>query len=276
MDVRAWLTFLRDWIVLLAVGAVLAGGAAYVISSMLPRVYESEARLLVGQSLSAPNPDYTQLLASQVIAQTYAEVATARPTLERVIDDLGLDMSPEELAAAVNVRAPANSTLLVIGAQSSDAEEAAAIANTLAQTLVAGVEDSPIEPPSAADLTRLDEEIVSISNEIETLLAQNQLSEVERAQVSQLQDEREALRAERADLASQLTSSANHLTIIEPAIGQGDPISPRPLLNAGIGAFIGFVVMVLAAYAYETSERGAAARGESGAPSAAGMVRRPR
>ena len=66
-------------------GALLAAGVAFVVSSQLPKTYEAKATLIVGQSLSAVNPDYTQILVSQRLSTTYATVATTRPILEAVI-----------------------------------------------------------------------------------------------------------------------------------------------------------------------------------------------
>ncbi len=255
MDVRGWLIFIRDWLLVMLVGMALAGAAAFIISSLLPKAYTAETRLLVGQSLTGPNPDYTQLLASQVIAQTYAEVATARPSLDRVIGQLGLDMTPEELSASVEVRAPANSTLIVITAEAADPGDAADIANGLAQVLLAGIEENPVDPVTADDLTALDEQIAAVTTQVGELLALPTLTTAQENRLSVLQDQRDQLRQERDSVLQQLTSSANRLVVVEPAVPPTDPSSPRILFNTAIGAFIGLVITALAVYAFEASER---------------------
>jgi capsular polysaccharide biosynthesis protein len=273
MDVRGWLLFIRDWLLVLLVGMALAAAAAFIISSLLPKTYQAETRLLVGQSLTGPNPDYTQLLASQVIAQTYAEVATARPSLERVISDLALDTTPEELAAAVGVRAPANSTLIVITAEAGTPALSAQIANGLADVLLEGLEAEPIADVTPEDLTRLDAEIGSITDQIGELLTQGTLTAAQQARLTLLQDQRDTLREERSSVLQQLTSSANRLTVIEPAIAPTDPSSPRVVFNTAIGAFIGLVITALATYAFESSERRSGATVRAPGPMA---VPRPR
>ena len=75
------------------VAAVMAGAAAFVVSNLQQKVYEAKATLIVGQALSAANPDYTQLLVAQNLSSTYATVAKTRPILESVIKDLGLEAS---------------------------------------------------------------------------------------------------------------------------------------------------------------------------------------
>ena len=78
VDLRR-LSIVRAWIPLLIVCVVLAGIAAFLVSSALPKAYEAKATLIVGQSLSTVNPDYNQLLVSQRLSTTYASIATKRP-----------------------------------------------------------------------------------------------------------------------------------------------------------------------------------------------------
>ena len=78
MDLRRQIATIRAWLPLLIASVVLAAGAAYVVSGQLPKTYEARATLIVGQALSAANPDYTQLLVSQRLSTTYATVATKR------------------------------------------------------------------------------------------------------------------------------------------------------------------------------------------------------
>ena len=79
MELRQQLGVLRSWFWLLVASVLLAGGAAYLVSSNLPKVYEGKVTLIVGQSIQAANPDLNQLLASQRLSQTYADLATTRP-----------------------------------------------------------------------------------------------------------------------------------------------------------------------------------------------------
>jgi capsular polysaccharide biosynthesis protein len=252
MDVRGWLIFIRDWLLVLLIGTAMAGAAAFLISSALPRTYEAETRMLVGQPLT--NPDYTQLLAWQIVAQTYAEVATARPSLERVVNVLQLDMTPEELGASVEVRAPANSTFLVVTAQSTEPAEAAEIANALADVLLTGSEDDPVPPVTREDLIAIDEAIGTTSGQISELLGTGTLTANQQARLAPLQDQRTTLREERASVFEQLTNAAN-LTVVEPAVLPREPVSPRILINTLVGAFVGLLITALATYAFDATER---------------------
>ena len=66
MDLRRLIPLLRRWLPLMLVAAALTGGAGYVVSNLQAKTYESKATLIVGQSLSAVNPDYTDLLVSRI------------------------------------------------------------------------------------------------------------------------------------------------------------------------------------------------------------------
>jgi uncharacterized protein involved in exopolysaccharide biosynthesis len=79
VSIRRQLTIVLARLPLLIASVAISALAAYAFSSVQPKVYESDATLIVGQSLSAVNPDYNQLLVSQRLSSTYATVATTRP-----------------------------------------------------------------------------------------------------------------------------------------------------------------------------------------------------
>jgi hypothetical protein len=74
----------------MVVTVLLAAGVAYAISTAAAEGVRVKADVIVGQSLTAVNPDYTQLLASQRLSTTYAAIATTRPILRGGHLELGL------------------------------------------------------------------------------------------------------------------------------------------------------------------------------------------
>ena len=114
MDLRRLITVFRAWLPLIAAATVVAGGVAFVVSSIQPKIYEAKATLIVGQSLSAANPDDNQLLVAAGLSTTYAAIAETRPILENVIETLGLEDTPKELSDRVEIEIPGGSTLLTI------------------------------------------------------------------------------------------------------------------------------------------------------------------
>ena len=100
MELRQQFSVMRSWFWLIVACVLLAGGAAFLVSSALPKVYESTATLIVGQSIQSANPDLNQLLASQRLSQTYADLATTTPLLEQVIAENGLDADARRTSAS--------------------------------------------------------------------------------------------------------------------------------------------------------------------------------
>lgn len=76
MEFRGQLEVIRHRFLLIVACVLLAGFSAYIVSSTLPKTYTGKVTLIVGQPLTASNPDPNALLASQRLSVTYATVAT--------------------------------------------------------------------------------------------------------------------------------------------------------------------------------------------------------
>ena len=251
MELRHQLAELRGFVPLVIVCAVLAGALAYVVSGTLPRSYEARSTVVVGQSLSAVNPDVGQLLASQRLSATYAELATKRPILVAVIDELGLPETPEELAKQVKASAALDSTLLSITATRSDASTAAAIANALAEQLV---EQSPslqgqeadIRAFVASELEATQDQITQLQTEIVDLTAISNRSSAQDAQLNELSSRLTTVRSSYVALLDFANSdSSNRLTVVESAVPPTDPVWPRPLLNTLLATILGGLAVLI-------------------------------
>ncbi len=257
MDVRRQLSIVRAWAPLVVASVVLAGAAAFYVSSLLPKSYEAKATLIVGQSLSGVNPDYTQLLASQSLSRTYAAVATTRPVLAKVIDKLQLSDTVDELAHRVSASSATDGTLLVITGTDSSPDGAAALSNTVADELIAA---SPTVSGQQTDvLQSVDAYLKVIRDEIDSTQAElDQLSgtpDRTTAQETRFETLQSRIVSLRATYATLLTSSANnasnHLSVVEPAVAPIAAASPRPLLNALLAAIIAFLVAAAIVFAAE-------------------------
>jgi succinoglycan biosynthesis transport protein ExoP len=257
VDPRRQIAIVRAWLPLLVAVVVFAAGVAYVVTGLLPKVYEAKARLIVGQSLSAVNPDYNQLLVSQRLSTTYAAVATTRPILETVIGQLGLGVTSDELLKLVRADAPLDSTLLTIVAQDADPARAAAIANAIAEQLIAV---SPaIQGRQAEFQASLDADVKATQAQIDTTQARmEELSSMtyrtaaQDAELATLEGRLVSLRSTHAALLSFSSANAsNLLTVIEPAVADPRPVSPRPLLNTLLAAVLGLMVALVVAFSAE-------------------------
>ena len=116
----------RRWTLLAT--AVTTFAAAAALTFALPRVYTSEAYLLVTPA-RAVNSDYEATQLTQILTKTYSELLQAQSMSEAVDRQLGITDSED----AVSVTAVPQSQLLAVSADAASAREAQRIANTTAQ-----------------------------------------------------------------------------------------------------------------------------------------------
>ena len=104
----------RQWHILVAVPLLcLAAAGAYVATA--PTVYTAHTRLYVSMATgTSVNDSYQGGLAAQQRMASYSYIAGGTTVAERVIDDLGLTISPEELQKKITVVLPPATTLLDI------------------------------------------------------------------------------------------------------------------------------------------------------------------
>lgn len=78
---------------------------------------------------------------------SFAKVATTAKVLQPVIEKLRLDVTPAQLAKHVTVTTPASTSIIEVSATDDEPEQAAAIANGVAASLLVAVEE--LSPPGA-------------------------------------------------------------------------------------------------------------------------------
>lgn len=267
MALRRQLAIVRAWLPLFLSVTLLAAAASLVFSSVQQKVYQAQATLIVGQSLSAVNPDYNQLLVSQRLSSTYASVATTRPNLDAVIKQLGLNMSVDQLAGNVSATAALDSTLLTITVQDTDPGRAAQIANALADQLIAtsptvAGQQTDFEQTIDTELQNTQDEIAATRTQIDALTALPDRTAQQDVDLQTLNSQLVTLQSTYATLLSYSSSAngSNLLSIIEPAVPPSAPVSPRTLLNVLLAAVVAFLIvagLVAAKERLDTRVRGA-------------------
>ena len=136
MDFRWFLAVIRRSIWLIIGGTLLAGAAGYLTSNILQPVYHSQAVVLVGSDLSSADADTGEMDASRRLSETYARVATTRPLLGRVIDELGLDLTTDELQELITVTTLEEPSVITVEAEMESPELAASVVNLIVDELL--------------------------------------------------------------------------------------------------------------------------------------------
>jgi len=131
-EIRKHLSTLIRWLWLIVLCTALGGVLAYVVSSRATPVYSATATLLVSQASGSGVYDYTSLITSERLARTYSAMLTGRPVMEAVIQQLGLDASPDALVRRISVELVRDTQLIRLSVEDTDPARAAQIANAVA------------------------------------------------------------------------------------------------------------------------------------------------
>lgn len=140
MDERAeidWLDLLKavfhkGWIVLAAAAAVALLTFCYCKFFVTPQ-YTSETSMYV-ISASGESVTYTDTMFSLQIMKDYDKIINSRSVVEKVIEDLNLDVSVENLTKRISVSNPENTRVVYITVSDPDPEVAQRIANAVRET----------------------------------------------------------------------------------------------------------------------------------------------
>jgi tyrosine-protein kinase len=253
---REFAVFRRSWKVIVLVG-VLAAAVAFAASNAMARSYESSSRLLVGQALQASNPDVNLFQSATDLAATYAVIGESRQLLDRVRTSLKLDEPIEALIRQVSVRPVQGQPMIDIEAKAGSPEDAAAIANAVADQLIAiapaiGAGGEPDPAFAQQDLKDTAEQITQTRDELQSLLAIPARTPQQQTRLDVLQARLVSLRATYAALLQNATTvAANRVSVIDPAVPPLEASSPRVLLNTILAGILGVLLAIGVVYLLE-------------------------
>ena len=147
-------TVISGWRVV-AVSIALSMATAFGITLLMTPVYESRTQMFLSTSGATYSSDtYVGNLYSGQAIPAYADLVTNKALASNVIADLGLDLTPTELADKVTMTYSPETVVFDIVATDTSPELARDIANTMATELAAVVADLEAprddEPPSVA------------------------------------------------------------------------------------------------------------------------------
>lgn len=252
------------WVILIVLIAIAAG---YAVTSQMPKVYAATTSVLVGKTTESANLTREDILASQDVAATYADLARREPVLAPVAKQLGITTGWLELRERVLVNvAPGNSQLIVVTAYADSTREATQIARSVTDQLIALAPSRTID----ANVAFLQTQVQQLQEEIQR--RQTELADVitQQAQTSAEQDAL-ALRNRADTLLKQITDlqnnyaalrnlvpsagGANALTVLEPASAAPAPVRPNLSVNLLISALLGMLLAAGRAYYLESHER---------------------
>ncbi len=244
----------RKWLIL----ATTIATVLVVLVGMLlvtPQ-YEASTRLRVYTAArgSVDWVDY-DIAYTERLMNTYSQLATSQPVLQELAQQLNLANLPSISAQVVS-----DTELMQINVEGADPAQVTAVANGLAQILVARSEDYAGGGRTAQDI--LSEQLTQAEDE----LNQAQLAYVEAVGSSPADSARVAALSRAVDLKQEVYTAllqqyertrvaeelrTNALTIVEPAILPREPSKPNWMTNLILGGLVGLVAGAGLAFLFE-------------------------
>jgi polysaccharide biosynthesis transport protein len=197
----------RFWLI---VGCMLVAALiAWWYTSTIPTDYEATATLLVESAQGAQANEYATLVAGERLTLTYGQMLKGQHILETVIAELGLRETPKELAKRVSVEPIRDTRLIRLSVTDSSAEQAALLANTIANAFIVHIRvlqeerySGPLDTMQGK-LETLTAEMAKTKDQVNALTAQRIEQETDSARLQILLDKyREDYRVLQADYQS--------------------------------------------------------------------------
>ncbi|MDR4925428.1 Wzz/FepE/Etk N-terminal domain-containing protein [Peribacillus simplex] len=120
------------------IAALISGTISYFL---LTPVYQSSTQILVNQKQSKNQLDSTQIQSNIDVINTYSVIIKSPAILEKVIYDLELEQSVDQLSQKITINSQENSQVFSLTVQDSNPSKAVEIANAVSGTFQKEIKD---------------------------------------------------------------------------------------------------------------------------------------
>ncbi len=258
LELKHLITYARRWWWLILILPLLAGVAAYSISSRQQPLYSATATLLIQPaSNSSSASDVGVLQSGQRLATTYQQLVVTEPVLKPVAEQLGPPFTAGLLAGMVSASTVRDTQLLRISVSDTDPARAANIANIVAVQFASFITEQELASSSSARAglqTLIDgtqDQINETQQQISALEGADELDSTQqvklenlRARLAQLEQSLANLFVQAQNLDLDTAAVQNQVRVPVPATVPGAPYAPRVLFYTLLGAFLGGIMAV--------------------------------
>ncbi|MBW3577815.1 MAG: polysaccharide biosynthesis tyrosine autokinase [Actinobacteria bacterium] len=273
LDLRDYLAVVRRQKVLIAATVGIVVVAAMAVTLLQTPVYESTVELVVEPLGSAEQSALEQALFGKTELETQRKLVSSTPVAGRVVEQLGLDATPEELLEHLRVNLLTETQILEITASHTDPETAAGIAQAFADAYLEDRRENGLQRVLAATAA-LEERAEGLRERIDELgdrIAAAEASPTREARGDARSEptaaatdasDVEVLRRERDSLLTQLGQVTAQATtfeatdefvrgggrVIVPAAVPQSPSSPKPVRTGILAVVLGLMLGTGAAF----------------------------
>jgi non-specific protein-tyrosine kinase len=141
VELRWIIMVLRRWWWVVAVSVLVTTILALSFTTISKPVYEATATLLIQPARDSRSSEASILTAGERLALTYSQMIKSQPVLQRVIDQEGLQMTPNKLANKISSSPVTDTQLLRITVRDSSPEQTSYLANTISYAFTSFIKE---------------------------------------------------------------------------------------------------------------------------------------
>lgn len=142
LDLTSIMEIVKKWFFLIMIFMILGLAGAFLYNSTAILKYQSKTTLYVEPSVSSAGVDYQGILTNQKMVQTYAEIIKSRRVINKVIENLNLNLTYEELMDELTLSSATDTQIITVAIKDSSSVRAANIANEIANVLIKDLKEN--------------------------------------------------------------------------------------------------------------------------------------
>ncbi len=252
LDFKVYVRIIWQWSWLIILCTVVAGAIAYVVSSLSVPIYQASTTILINQARNpTSSADYQDLMTSERMASTYAQLIKRDSLLVKVATQLGVDEPVfRQSVTGINVTAVRDTQLLKLDVEGTSPQLVAAVAYTLPLVFIGEIREVQ-GGRFAGARSGLQSQLQELGNQIEqTQVAIDKLADSHTAeegvelgrlrfQLNQYQTRYSSLLQSMGNLQLTELQSTDNISVIEQPKVPTTPIRPRIFMNTLLAAVVG-------------------------------------
>ena len=169
LNVNYLFDVLKKWFLLILLCILIGLGGAIFYGYSSPIIYESSTTLYVEPQVNSSIVDYEGILTNSKMIKTYKQILKSRKITEKVINNLKLNISYENLLNMTTINTVSDTEMLSISVRSEYYQQAPIIANEIAAVFIEqmkedmGIENIVVVDEAIENLTPVEPNMIKLS-----------------------------------------------------------------------------------------------------------------
>jgi succinoglycan biosynthesis transport protein ExoP len=248
MDPQRLRKLVRRWAIPVILITLVGGVVAYAVTKRITPIYEAQATVLVVAGPQQAGSNTGVPLSNDQVTTTAASLMTEPPILQKVINDLKLNTTSDQLARNVTATPVTNAQLVTVIAKDPNPAVATRIANALSSDFVDQITQQNtqrVNQAGAALEAQITAQTATLNSEESALARAQARNQDTTALTAEIANNSSLLTTLTADYGTFKATQAQNLetvSIAAPASQPTKPASPITALNVALGLIAGLLV----------------------------------